>query len=62
MPTDKGNIVIIEPQTQYLAINDTNEYNFSLTENQYERCTTLFSFKLCVNPEAISKSTYQENY
>jgi len=61
MPTNKGNTIIIEPQTQYLAISDNNEYHFSLTENQYEICTTLFCFKLYVNPESTSKSTHQEN-
>lgn len=59
IPTNKG--TIIEPQAQYLAISDTNEYHFSLTDNQYEKCETLFSFKLCVNPEAISKSKHQDN-
>ncbi|KAL4085475.1 hypothetical protein QTP88_027333 [Uroleucon formosanum] len=61
IPTNKGNIVIIEPQAQYLAISDTNEYHFSLTDDQYEKCETLFSFRLCVNPEAISKFIHQEN-
>ena len=61
IPTNKGNIIIIEPQAQYLAISDTNEYHFSLTDDQYEKCETLFSFKLCVNPEAISKCIHQEN-
>ncbi|KAL4088509.1 hypothetical protein QTP88_023603 [Uroleucon formosanum] len=61
IPTNKGNIVIIEPQAQYLTISDTNEYHFSLTDDQYEKCETLFSFRLCVNPEAISKFIHQEN-
>lgn len=61
IPTDKGNILIIEPQAQYLAISDTNEYHFSLTDDQYEKCETLFSFKLCINPEAISKSKHQDD-
>ncbi|KAL4082731.1 hypothetical protein QTP88_029664 [Uroleucon formosanum] len=37
IPTNKGNIVIIEPQAQYLTISDTNEYHFSLTDDQYEK-------------------------
>ncbi|KAL4083809.1 hypothetical protein QTP88_029125 [Uroleucon formosanum] len=48
-------------QAQYLAISDTNEYHFSLTDDQYEKCETLFSFRLCVNPEAISKFIHQKN-
>lgn len=59
--TDEGNMLIIEPQNKYLAISNTNEYYFGLSDNQYDKCISLFSFKLCLSPESIKKYIHKEN-
>lgn len=45
------NIVLINPDTQYLTLLTVslhNEYQFSLIEPQYMNNKSLFSYKLCV--------------
>lgn len=59
--TSNGSFVIIDPETQYLAISQNNEYHFSLSENQYQNCKSLFSFKLCVGIQSINKHMEKEN-
>jgi len=56
-----GNIVLINPDTQYLAVSLDNEYHFSLKELQYYKCKSQFSFKLCIGLESIFKRTKKEN-
>lgn len=56
-----GKIVLIEPDTQYLAVSLNSEFHFSLTESQYINCKTLFSYKLCIGLEFIFKRTKTNN-
>ena len=56
-----GKIVLIEPDTQYLAVSLNSEFHFSLTESQYINCKTLFSYKLCIGLEFIFKRTETDN-
>jgi len=56
-----GKIVLIKPDTQYLAVSLNSEFHFSLTESQYINCKTLFSYKLCLGLEFISKRVKSDN-
>lgn len=56
-----GKIVLIKPDTQYLAVSLNSEFHFSLTESQYLNCKTLFSYKLCLGLEFIFKRTETDN-
>lgn len=55
-----NNIMLINPDAQYLAVSVNHEYHISLTETQINNCKSLFSFKLCVGLEYISKRTETE--
>lgn len=46
IPSTRDNIVIVDPNTQYLAVSLNQEYHFSLTETQLYNCISLFYFKL----------------
>jgi len=61
MSINGSNFVLIEPQSQYLAISTNNEYHVSMTETQYDKCKILFSFKLCVDPVPINKHNDHNN-
>lgn len=56
-----GKIVLIKPDTQYLAVSSNSEFHFSLTESQYMNCKTLFSYKLCLGLEFIFKRVKTDN-
>jgi len=56
-----GKIVLIKPDTQYLAVSLNSEFHFSLTKCQYLNCNTLFSYKLRLGLQFIFKRTETDN-
>jgi len=40
-------LILIEPEIDYLELNNDNEEFFSLTEKQWETCVNLGTYKLC---------------
>lgn len=55
-----NDIMLVNPEAQYLALSTNQKYHISLTATKINNCKSLFSFKLCIGLELSSKRTKTE--
>lgn len=53
IPHNYNSYILVDPEFDYLVLNDNNEKFFTLTENQCEACNNLRTYKLCKDTQLI---------
>jgi len=54
-------LILIEPEIDYLVINNDNEEFFSLTGKQWETCVNLGTYKLCKGGQTFHRRSRSNN-